>query len=89
MNMNKMDAGLRKLVEESEKINSMGKIAFLAKCNTDIDKDLLKRIRNTGVKISTMVMDIFTAAGSYSAIKLLAEEDFIVKLEASKEYSLD
>jgi len=76
---NKMDARLRDRVKRNET-----EIAFSARCASTVDSVMKSQLQSVGIRLDSVIGDIFTARGSAEGIRKTAKFDFIIRLESSK-----
>lgn len=79
----KFDAPMRQKLSVIEKNGGDESIKFFGKCSHSIDGEMRKSLENSGVKIETVVGDIFTGAGTPGQIRRLAALDFVTQVNLS------
>ena len=84
-NNSKIDSALR---QELNNYTGAKPIQFFGKCVRNIDDEVKSQIEATGVKVESVVKDIFTANGSAEQIFDLAELEIIKILQYSDESKL-
>lgn len=85
---NKIDPILRAEINNSDEISDSVEYNFLAKVKEQITDLERKRIEETGIKIESVIKNIFTGKGRLNAINELAKLDFIIAIEKSNENEL-
>jgi hypothetical protein len=80
----KLDPMLKQQVIEHKKSSSEELISFVGRSKTTIDSTLQNDIESTGIRINSILKNIFTGKGSYKSIIKLSAKDYIQSLEASK-----
>jgi|WetSurMetagenome_2_1015567.scaffolds.fasta_scaffold24790_3 hypothetical protein len=83
-NSTKMDASLNQKILSLEKEDPNIIIQFTGKTSVVINDQMKKEIQDKGIKIETIVSDIFTANGTVKSIKEISLLDYIVYLELVK-----
>ena len=80
----KVDAQLRTRIAEG----GTEEISFFIECNRPISDDLREKIESIGIVLETLAENLATAQGKPKEIALLAEQDFVVRLQATKKVKL-
>jgi len=83
-NSTKMDTSLNQKILSLEKEDPNIIIQFTGKTSVVINDQMKKEIQDTGIKIETIVSDIFTANGTVKSIKEISLLDYVVYLELVK-----
>ena len=80
----KVDAQLRARIAEG----GTEEIPFFIECNRPISDELRSKIENIGIVLESLAENLATGRGKPRQIALLAEQDFIVRLQAAKKVKL-
>lgn len=72
----KLDVRLRRELEKGNETE----VSFFIECDTEISDDLKEKIENTGIVVVTTTGKLSTARGKPDQIKVLVEQEFIVRL---------
>ena len=67
-------------MEEVKKKGSNETIQFFGKCETEIDDRKKLDLTKTGVKIESVVGNIFTGSGTIVSLQKLAKLDFVTQI---------
>ncbi|MAT58257.1 MAG: hypothetical protein CMF23_09820 [Ignavibacteriae bacterium] len=84
----KIDPILRAEINNSDEISDSVEYNFLAKVKEQITDLERKKIEETGIKIESVIKNIFTGKGRLKSINELAKLDFIIAIEKSNENEL-
>lgn len=84
----KIDPILRAEINNSDEISDSVEYNFLAKVKEQITELERKKIEETGIKIESVIKNIFTGKGRLKSINELAKLDFIIAIEKSNENEL-
>jgi hypothetical protein len=80
----KVDAQLRIRIAEG----GTEEIPFFIECNRPISDELRVKIENIGIVLESLAENLATARGKPKQIALLAEQDFVVRLQATRRVKL-
>ena len=76
----KFDVPLLQKMEEVKKKGSNETIQFFAKCEAEIDDRKKLDLEKTGIKIESVVGNIFTGSGTIVSLQELAKLDFVTQI---------
>lgn len=79
----KMDVQLKEKIASLEQYNSAEIISVIGKADKTISEEMKKQMTMQDVSVESVINNLFTASGSYKAIKYLAGLDFINYLSLS------
>ena len=80
----KVDTQLRARIAEG----GTEEISFFIECNRPISDELRSKIENIGIVLESLAENLATARGKPKQIALLAEQDFVVRLQAARKVKL-
>jgi hypothetical protein len=78
-----MDVQLKEKIASLEQYNSAEIISVIGKADKTISEEMKKQMTMQDVSVESVINNLFTASGSYKAIKYLAGLDFINYLSLS------
>lgn len=84
----KMDATLKQRISFLEKEEPNSFIQFTGKTNSSINDEMKTELEATGIKVESIIQDVFTAAGTAESIKKTTLLDFVIFLELAKKMDM-